>query len=296
MFSIRPINQLFSDDLRCIVHPSRASQLLQRNTRIDDIHLHTATYATGQLANIRELIQSGDYVLLDRSQLRSSIFSGATNQLSASLPFVLKARLEWLVEHGHLHEHLSRQDLAPKDTLLNSILSNITADKNPDLYEIFYTDFDGNREFEPMVGDDIWLVVKSREMVGELIDIDLSDNSWDLEYQEKPVENHQLPDIKLTSDIEHIPLRIVATGPQILECYFTDMDDRLIEELQVGDELLFVFRTKNMIGKMVDIDLEDGHRDFEYQGAALEDDTLKDYTISSGTEKIPLLIMPQGVQ
>lgn len=239
-------------------------------------------------------IESGSSVLLDQSQRAQAIFINGTQELSPALPELFKARIGWLARHGHLHESLSRQDYQEKASIVDAVLARAAKKPEADLYDIYYTDYDGNQDFTPMVGDDIWLVVKSRNMVGEVIDIDISDNGWDFEYRDKPVENHLLEDIKLSSDIEHIPLTITSSGPEILECYFTDVDGSLIEQPQVGEEVLFVFRTKNMIGKTVDIDLEDNLSDFEYQGEMLADDTLRNYQVNSGTEKIPLRVMPEG--
>jgi len=68
----------------------------------------------------------------------------------------------------------------------------------------------------------------------------------------------------------------------------------LLEQPVVGDDIVFVFRTKNLIGKTVDIDLEDNLVDFEYQGEKLQDDTLRGYEVKTGTEKIALHVIPQG--
>lgn len=287
LLTVKLTNKLFRHEVRYIVHPARAALMLRQNPAL-------SKRTDGNVAALVSEIESGTSVLLDQSQRVPGIFSSGSDQLSASLPEQFKARISWLVRHGHLHEQLSRQDYQEKAPALATLLDRVTQKPEADLYEIFYTDYDGNRDFSPMVGDDIWLVVKSRNMVGEIIDIDISDNGWDFEYKDKPVENHVLEDIKLTSDIEHIPLRIALTGPRIIECYFTDEEDNLVEQPQIGDNLLFVFRTRNMIGKTVDIDLEDKNCDFEYEGESLSNDTLKNYTVNSGTEKIPLVVMPQS--
>lgn len=268
------------------MHPARAALMLRQNPAL-------SKRTHGNVAALVSEIETGTSVLLDQSQRVTAIFNSGSDQLSASLPEQFKARISWLVRHGHLHEQLSRQDYQEKVPALATLLDRVTQKPEADLYEIFYADYDGNRDFSPMVGDDIWLVVKSRNMVGEVIDIDISDNGWDFEYKDKPVENHLLEDIKLTSDIEHIPLRIAASGPQIMECYFTDAEGSLLEQPLVGDEIVFVFRTKNLIGKTVDIDLEDNLVDFEYQGEQLKDDTLRGYEVKSGTEKIELRVIAQ---
>jgi len=287
VFTVKSTNKLFRHELRYIVHPARAALLLRQNPAMSD-HTHD------DVAMLVSEIESGVFVLLDQSQRIPTIFTSGSDQLSPSLPEQFKARISWLVRHGHLHEQLSRQDYQEKAPALSNLLDRATQKPEADLLEIFYTDYDGNREFSPVVGDDIWLVVKSRNMVGEVIDIDISDNSWDFEYKDKPVENHVLQDIKITSDIEHIPLHITSSGPQIMECYFTDLEGRLLEQPVVGDDIVFVFRTKNLIGKTVDIDLEDNLVDFEYQGEKLQDDTLRGYEVKTGTEKIALHVIPQG--
>ncbi len=89
--------------------------------------------------------------------------------------------------------------------------------------------------------------------------------------------------------------REVDQEPIIEDMYYTDMDDKKIpnDELQSGMAVYLVLKTKNGVGKDVDIDLDDHQNDFKYNGEALANDIIEDFTIKSDTQKIKLEIIPQ---
>ncbi|GAA0722304.1 hypothetical protein GCM10009430_24580 [Aquimarina litoralis] len=83
--------------------------------------------------------------------------------------------------------------------------------------------------------------------------------------------------------------------PEIEDMYYTDMDGNRIpdDELQSGTAVYLVLKTKNGVGKDVDIDLDDNQNDFKYNGEVLTNDIIEDLTITSDTQKIKLEIITQ---
>ncbi len=83
--------------------------------------------------------------------------------------------------------------------------------------------------------------------------------------------------------------------PEIEDMYYTDMNGEKIpdDELQSGTAVYLVLKTKNGVGKDVDIDLDDNQNDFKYNGEVLINDVIEDLTIKSDTQKIKLEIISQ---
>lgn len=49
---------------------------------------------------------------------------------------------------------------------------------NPNISEVYYTDLQGNRIEEIFLGEEVYLVLKTKNMIGKPIDINLSDNTF----------------------------------------------------------------------------------------------------------------------
>lgn len=77
---------------------------------------------------------------------------------------------------------------------------------------------------------------------------------------------------------------------KILDCYYTDLEGNKNVKLSIGDEFYVVLSTENMVGDMIDLELGDDQKDFIYKGKRLENDTLKDYKVTSSEERIKMTI------
>jgi len=73
----------------------------------------------------------------------------------------------------------------------------------------------------------------------------------------------------------------------------TDTNGDELERYKVGDTIILNIETANMIGDTMTISLEDKTHDFKYNGQVLQNDMIKDYLISSDSEKIELEIIAQ---
>ncbi len=94
----------------------------------------------------------------------------------------------------------------------NSLMggSTVEATERPvegTLSECYFEGQEGNVLSKLKKDQDIYAVVKSTNMVGKVISIDLSDDKVDYEYNGQYVENDLLENINVTADIIKIPLK-----------------------------------------------------------------------------------------
>ncbi len=89
------------------------------------------------------------------------------------------------------------------------------------------------------------------------------------------------------------PTVIREEEPEIVDCYYTDLDGNEQAESVAGDEVYLVLQTENAIGKTIDIDLSNHSKDFIYNDAIIENDILKDFSVTSDLHKIKLRVIAQ---
>ena len=116
-----------------------------------------------------------------------------------------------------------------------------------------------------------WGIIKMRNIVYE--------QTWN---PNNPFENAAAPTV------------INNEEPEVIDCYYTDLEGNEDTELEIGTEVFLVVKTENMVGETTDFDLSNNKKDFEYNGKILEDDMLIDFTITSDLQKVKLkIITPQ---
>lgn len=82
---------------------------------------------------------------------------------------------------------------------------------------------------------------------------------------------------------------IEEENPKINESYFeSKKGEKITGDLRHNQEVYFVIKTKDMVGKTVDVDLSDSEIDFEYNGTIVENDMLKAVSITSDLMKLKL--------
>lgn len=97
-------------------------------------------------------------------------------------------------------------------------------------------------------------------------------------------------------DTTGMPLPEYISKSQTIETYYTNLEGDKIEEAIIGEEIYLVLESKNMIGQVIDVDLSDNTRDFEYEGQILKDDILKNLTINKNIQQERLKVIPQQKQ
>lgn len=85
--------------------------------------------------------------------------------------------------------------------------------------------------------------------------------------------------------------QIVDTSPHITTAYYTDLEGNKISKGAIGQEIYLVIEGHNLSGETSNLYLEDPDIDFEYQGEHLLNDTLKNYTFKSDSERIKLKVI-----
>ena len=79
---------------------------------------------------------------------------------------------------------------------------------------------------------------------------------------------------------------------EILSCYATDLDGNEINGYEKNHKILLHLETRNRIGELLRLNLDDAEFDFKYQGNILEDDLLE-ITIESDYQRIELEVLRQ---
>ncbi len=83
------------------------------------------------------------------------------------------------------------------------------------------------------------------------------------------------------------------TKPTYVETYLTDLDNNKISNYSIGDKVVLVLRTNNMIDKTVTVTIKDKEADFEYEGKRLVSDTIENYLVTKNIERIELTVIPE---
>ena len=81
---------------------------------------------------------------------------------------------------------------------------------------------------------------------------------------------------------------------EVTRYFITDENGEELERYKVGDTIILNIETLNRLGDTMTISLEDKTHDFKYNGQVLNNDTIKDYVISSDSEKIELEVVKQS--
>lgn len=91
----------------------------------------------------------------------------------------------------------------------------------------------------------------------------------------------------------------IDTTAKVVDYYLADKNHNLIRERledYIGDTVFLNVRTQNLIGKTLNLTLNNQKVDFEYEGKRLEKDTLMDYKIGKDFEKIELKVIKPKIE
>lgn len=172
-----------------------------------------------------------------------------------------------------------------------------SVDEDEGVFIDFYiTDYeDEMRIDETIVGKKVWLNVRTRNLVGELVTIELDEQSVAFKYQGEFLVEGKLTDYEITKDHEKILVDVVEQAGEIVALYFTDMNGQITDEAKPGDRIKLNIETKETIGELATIKIEEKTVGFKYKGEALTDDTLSDYKINNDLEQIILDVVLETV-
>ncbi|MEM9982225.1 MAG: type VI secretion system tube protein TssD [Bacteroidota bacterium] len=81
--------------------------------------------------------------------------------------------------------------------------------------------------------------------------------------------------------------------PRIIRQYVTDTEDVELDNYKRGQDVYCVLESEYLIGEIVDIDLSNFEVSLLYRGKKLPDNIIKNFSINSDEEKIPLQVIPE---
>ena len=79
----------------------------------------------------------------------------------------------------------------------------------PEVIAKYYTDLEGNRIEETIIGEEVYLVLGTKNMIGKTVDIDLSDNTKDFEYEGQVLEDDILATLTINGNIQQKKLKVI---------------------------------------------------------------------------------------
>ncbi|GIZ16030.1 hypothetical protein [Capnocytophaga catalasegens] len=90
-------------------------------------------------------------------------------------------------------------------------------DTEPEVIAKYYTDLEGNKIEEATIGQELYLVLETKNMIGRTVDIDLSNNERDFEYKGQVLKDDILGNLTINEDIQQEKLKIVKPQKEIEE-------------------------------------------------------------------------------
>ncbi|OEK09821.1 hypothetical protein A8C32_09935 [Flavivirga aquatica] len=85
-----------------------------------------------------------------------------------------------------------------------------TQNSNIIISDVYYEDLNGKVIYNPVIGTEIYIVIKSQNILGKKTTIDLSDKKKDFIYKEQVLENDILKNITINNDIQKERLTVIA--------------------------------------------------------------------------------------
>lgn len=88
---------------------------------------------------------------------------------------------------------------------------------NKRIVDFYYTDKDNKRDTKLTYGEKAYLVLESRNMIGEIVDLKLDTKTIDFTYNDKRIKNDIIKDYKIKSDTDKIPVYVISEDNEELE-------------------------------------------------------------------------------
>ncbi|MBI9059802.1 MAG: hypothetical protein JEZ01_18705 [Labilibaculum sp.] len=89
------------------------------------------------------------------------------------------------------------------------------------------------------------------------------------------------------------PTQLVSENPEILECFFENEQGEALAKPKKNQTIYLVVKTRDMVGKSVDLDLSDDSIDYEYNGAIVDNDLIQGVNVTADIMKIQLKTIKQ---
>lgn len=89
----------------------------------------------------------------------------------------------------------------------SNVEETVLEEKSPQINDSFFEDEQGNKLNKLSAKKKVFFIVKTSDMIGKSIDIDLSKYKLDFEYKGELLDNNLLTDVSVTSDLCKIELK-----------------------------------------------------------------------------------------
>lgn len=104
---------------------------------------------------------------------------------------------------------LSRQNAEPTPLPVSSAQDDNAEETEPSIVECYYTDLEGKKITDLPIGN-VFLILNSQNAIGDVVDINLSDDKMDFKYKGVILNNDILKNYKITQNTESIELEVIA--------------------------------------------------------------------------------------
>ena len=95
-------------------------------------------------------------------------------------------------------------------TLLGQpVIEREKKDEEPRILDYYITDLEGNKKPEYEIGDEIYVVIKTKNMTGKEFTLNLADKTKDFKYKDEILPNDRLENYLIQSNTEKIKLEVV---------------------------------------------------------------------------------------
>jgi len=140
-----------------------------------------------------------------------------SNDSKAPMRSVLKLSPAIIVQDGKIMfeknwkvTDLSRQNVEPTPLPVSSAGEEEQENTESKVINQYITDLEDKENPRYSMGDHIYIVVESQNMIGEEMDLKIPDKKVDFLYQGKRLENDTLKSYAITNNIEKIPLQVIS--------------------------------------------------------------------------------------
>ena len=90
------------------------------------------------------------------------------------------------------------------------IIEREVEDIEPKVLDYYITDLEGNKKPEYEIGDEIYVVIKTKNMTGRDLTLNLTDKTKDFKYKGEVLPNDRLENYLIQSNTEKVKLKVVA--------------------------------------------------------------------------------------
>ncbi len=83
--------------------------------------------------------------------------------------------------------------------------------------DFYYTDKDNKKDTKLTYGEKAYLIIESRNMIGEIVDLKLSNKVIDFIYEDKRIKNDTIEGYKIKSNTDKIPVYVISEDNEELD-------------------------------------------------------------------------------